>query len=255
MTQRQPSTRRALFVAVALAGAVPSAAQQPPAPHWTYEGEHGPAHWASLEPAFETCKLGKHQSPIDIRGAKAATLPALDFAYQPAQLKIIDNGHTVQVTYAPGSFLTVGDQKYELQQFHFHHPAEEKVNGKSYPLVVHLVHKNAEGKLAVVAVLMTEAEANPLLETIWKNLPAEEGKEVVPEGVTVDPTALLPTQRGYYTFTGSLTTPPCSEGVTWFVLKTPTRVSKGQVATFAKKHPHNARPVQPLNGRLVQMTK
>ena len=256
MSPQQPRTRRALFVLVALASApLPAAAQQPPAAHWTYEGEHGPAHWASLEPEFQSCGLGKHQSPIDIRGAKAAALPAIEFHYQPSPLKIIDNGHTVQVSYASGSFITVGDQKYELQQFHFHHPSEEKVNGKSYPLVAHLVHRNAEGKLAVVAVLMTEGQVNPLLETVWKYLPAEEGKELAPEGVTIDVARLLPAKHGYYTFTGSLTTPPCTEGVTWFVLKRPAQISKGEVAAFAQKYPHNARPVQPLNGRSVQMTQ
>jgi len=248
--------QRALVVLLALAYApLPAVAQQAAAPHWTYEGEHGPTHWGSLEADFETCKLGKHQSPIDIRGAKAVALPAIQFAYEPSPLKLIDNGHTVQVTYAPGSFISVGDQKYELQQFHFHHPAEEKVNGKPYPLVAHLVHKNAEGKLAVVAVLLAEGRASPFVENLWKYLPAEEGKEVAPEGVTVDVASLLPAKRGYYTFTGSLTTPPCTEGVTWFVLKTPVQVSKGQVDAFAKKYPHNARPVQPLNGRVVQMTK
>jgi len=219
-----------------------------------YEGKHGPGHWASLDPAYEMCKLGKHQSPIDIRGAKAARLPAIEFAYQASPLKIVDNGHTVEVTYAPGSFITFADKKYELLQFHFHHPGEEKVNGRSYPLVAHLVHKSADGELAVVAVLLTDGKANPFIETIWKHLPAKEGMESAPEGVTVDVADLLPAKRGYYTFTGSLTTPPCSEQVTWLVLKAPATVSKSDVAMFAKKYPHNARPVQPLNGRLVQMT-
>jgi len=256
MASRHSNGLRASLVFAALASfPLLATAQQPPPPHWTYEGEHGPAHWGALDTAFETCKLGKHQSPIDIRGAKAAALPAIQFAYQPSPLQLVDNGHTVQVTYAPGSFITVGDQKYELQQFHFHHPSEEKVNGKSYPLVAHLVHENAEGKLAVVAVLLANGQANPFVEEVWKYLPAEEGKEIAPEGVSVDVTRLLPANRGYYTFTGSLTTPPCTEGVTWFVLKNPAQVSKDEVAAFAKKHANNARPVQPLNGRVVQTTK
>ncbi|HTN51085.1 MAG TPA: carbonic anhydrase family protein [Anaeromyxobacter sp.] len=247
---------RWLLVAATIAWTAPRASgEEGPPPHFTYEGEHGPAHWASLDPAYGTCKLGKHQSPIDIRGAKAAALPAITFSYQPSPMKVIDNGHTVQVPYAPGSFITVGDQRYELQQLHFHHPAEEKVNGKGYPLVAHLVHKSAEGKLAVVAVLFADGKANPFLEGVWKHLPAEEGKEEAPAGVTVDASSLLPASHGYYTFAGSLTTPPCTEGVTWFVLKTSVPISKDQVAAFAKKYPHNARPVQPLNGRLVQATK
>jgi carbonic anhydrase len=233
----------------------PAAAEDAKPPHWTYEGEHGPKYWGSLDSAYGTCKLGTHQSPIDIRGAKPADLPAIQFSYQPAPLKVIDNGHTIQVTWPSGSFITVGDQKYELQQFHFHHPAEEKVNGKSFPLVAHLVHKNAEGKLAVVAVLLAAGNANPVVAELWKHFPAEEGKEVAPEGVSINPTDLLPAKRGYYTFTGSLTTPPCTEGVTWLVLKTPAQVSKDEVAAFAKKFPNNARPVQPLNGRVVQATR
>jgi carbonic anhydrase len=246
--------KRLLALATVACWALPAAAQQPP-PHWTYEGEHGPSHWAALDSAYQECKLGKHQSPIDIKGAKVSKLPAIEFAYQAAPLKVIDNGHTIQVTYAPASTITVGDRKYELVQFHFHHPAEEKVNGRSFPLVAHLVHKSADGRLAVVAVLFTEGKANPTLEGLWKALPAEEGKEVAPEGATVDAASLLPAQHGYYTFEGSLTTPPCTEGVTWFVLKAPAHLSKEQVAVFAKRYPHNARPVQPLNARVIQASK
>ncbi|HTP24884.1 MAG TPA: carbonic anhydrase family protein [Anaeromyxobacteraceae bacterium] len=238
-----------------LASTVPAAAQQPAHPHWTYEGEGGPTHWASLDPAYEACGIGQHQSPIDIRGAKPAPLPAIKFSYQPSPLRIVDNGHTVQMNYAPGSFITVGDQKYELQQFHFHHPAEERVNGRSYPMVAHLVHKSADGKIAVVAVLLTEGHANPFVEKLWKHLPAEQGHELALDTVMVDAGHLLPPRSDYYTYTGSLTAPPCTEGVTWFALKTPVQLSKDDVAVFAKRYPHNARPVQPLNGRQVQMTQ
>jgi carbonic anhydrase len=246
---------RTCAAAIALALALPAPAQQPPAPHWTYQGEHGPANWGTLEPDFEACKIGANQSPIDIRGAKIAALPAIEFAYRPSPLRIIDNGHTLMVNYAPGSFIRVGGQRYELQQFHFHHPSEERVNGKAYPLVAHLVHKSAEGKLAVVAVLFTEGQGKPVIGRLMKRFPEDEGKEVAPEGVTVDASALLPEKRGYYTFTGSLTTPPCSEGVTWFVLKSPVPLSAAATAAFAKKYPNNTRPVQPLNGRVVQMTR
>ena len=256
MKTAQTLARLTLFALVVFSSsASPAVAQEAKPPHWTYEGEHGPTHWGSLESDYGACQLGKLQSPIDIRGAKPADLPAIQFSYQPAPLKLIDNGHTIQVTWPAGSFITVGDHKYELQQFHFHHPAEEKVNGKSFPLVAHLVHKDSEGKLAVVAVLLTNGEANPVVADVWKHLPAEEGKEITPEGVSIEVTKLLPSKRGYYTYTGSLTTPPCTEGVTWVVLKSPAQVSKDQVATFAKKFPHNARPVQPTHGRVVQATK
>src|SRR5262245_29878643 len=251
MTTLRPVTMAAI-AAILVVG--PAIAGEHPGPHWTYDGKNGPTHWASLDAAFGTCQAGKHQSPIDIRGAKAGDLPAITFSYQPTPLKVVDNGHTVSVTYAPGSFITVGDQRYELQQLHFHHPSEEKVNGISYPLVAHLVHANAEGKLAVVAVLMANGKANDFITNVWKHVPAGEG-EAAPDGVSVDASGLLPPAHGYYTFTGSLTTPPCTEDVTWFVLRDPEPVSSAQVAVFAKRYPHNNRPVQSLNGRTVLMSK
>lgn len=235
--------------------ASPLAAQHASPAHWEYEGTHGPANWGTLDTAYKTCLVGKQQSPIDIRHVQsAATLPGITFSYQPAPLRVIDNGHTIQVIYAPGSFITVGNQKYELQQFHFHHPAEERVFGKPYPMVAHLVHTNASGQLAVVAVLLTEGAANLAVERVWKYLPDEKGKELAPDKVTVNANDLLPAMRGYYTFDGSLTTPPCSEGVTWFVLKDPSQVSSEEIATFAQRYAHNARPLQPVNGRTIRET-
>ena len=247
--------RAAVLVSVALiSSAVPASAQHGATPHWEYEGTHGPEYWGTLDTAYRTCVVGKQQSPIDIRHVQAAPLPAITFSYQPSPLRLIDNGHTIQVIYAPGSFISIGDAKYELQQFHFHHPAEERVFGKSYPMVAHLVHKNVAGKLAVVAVLLSEGAANGLVDKLWQHLPDERDTVVAPEGVSVDANELLPAMRGYFTFSGSLTTPPCSEGVTWFVLKEPTQVSRDEVATFAQKYPHNARPLQPRNGRAIQET-
>ncbi|HEY4671577.1 MAG TPA: carbonic anhydrase [Gemmatimonadaceae bacterium] len=255
MTIMRKYAIRLLGAAIATVWFAPPANAQHAHSHWAYEGEGGPTHWGALEPSYKSCAAGKEQSPIDIRDAKAPDLPAIAFSYQPTPLKLVDNGHTIQVSYAPGSFITVGGQRYELQQFHFHHPAEEKVSGKSYPMVAHLVHKNAAGQLAVVAVLLTKGAANPLIAKLWQNLPAEQGKEVNPAGETVDATQLLPSAQGYFTFSGSLTTPPCSEGVTWFVLKTPTEVSSSEVLTFARKYPHNARPTQPLNGRVIKQSQ
>ena len=225
--------------------------------HWTYSGDTGPAKWAALESEYSVCGLGKLQSPIDIRDgvAKKADLPAITFDYKPSPLAIVDNGHTIQVNYAPGSFITAEGKRYELVQFHFHKPSEEKINGKSVDMVAHLVHKNADGKLAVVAVLLKTGQSNKLVEALWKNLPRQKEKETAVEAVQVNAADLLPSKTGaYYTFTGSLTTPPCSEGVTWFVLKSPTSVSKNEVARFAKLYPMNARPAQPLNGREIRTT-
>ncbi len=222
-----------------------------PAHEWSYSGAEGPKHWGSIKSDYATCKLGHRQSPIDIRDAKHHALPPIQFDYKSAPLKVINNGHTIQVNIPPGSFITVGDKKYELKQFHFHHPSEEHVNGRPYDMVAHLVHADSDGKLAVVAVLLDEGSANSLVQKIWENMPKTEGHEQVVSGVEINPSALLPMTTGYYTFPGSLTTPPCSEEVTWFVLKKPSELSAAEIAAFAKIYPHNARPIQPTNGRTI----
>jgi carbonic anhydrase len=159
------------------------------------------------------------------------------------------------VNYAPGSTLTIGDTVYKLTQFHFHHPSEEHINGKKFDLVAHLVHADANGHLAVVAVLFHVGPANSLLDTLWKNIPAEKEKTVVLSSVSVNVQDLLPAERGYYTFAGSLTTPPCSEGVTWYVLKTPVTLSPEQLAKIVKLYPANNRPIQPAYQREILETK
>jgi carbonic anhydrase len=239
----------AFLVATALV-----AMQETPA-HWSYKAPEGPAQWASLSPDYETCGIGKDQSPIDIRDPKASDLPAIRFHYQRSPLTIIDNGHTIQINYQPGSTISVGDAKYELQQFHFHHPSEEQIDGKLHAMVAHLVHKNKDGKLAVIAVLLEPGAENELVRSLWEHLPPAKEKEVTFDDVTIDATNLLPQDRTYYTFVGSLTTPPCTEGVTWFVLKNPMTLSNAQIEQFARIYPLNARPVQPLNGRLVQASR
>jgi carbonic anhydrase len=243
----------AFFFQLSLIFAFPSSAQD--APHWGYEGKGGPANWNKLDPANAACATGKRQSPIDIKGAQISTLLALKFDYNSAPLNIIDNGHTIQVNYAPGSTLTVGDKTYTLKQFHFHHPSEEHVNGHGYDMVAHLVHADADGQLAVVAVFFKTGQANSLIEQVWKNIPAEKEKAVTVPGATLNAENLLPPDLGYYTFAGSLTTPPCSEGVTWFVLKAVTSLSADQLAAFAKLYPDNARPIQLTNGREILETK
>ncbi len=224
-------------------------------PHWSYAGKTAPSHWSELEADYKSCAAGKHQSPIDIRddAVEKAHLPDITFNYLPTALHIIDNGHTVQVNYAPGSYITIGGERYDLVQFHFHHPSEEKINGQSASMVAHLVHKNAAGKLAVVAVLLKSGTAaNAMMSTLWKNWPAAKEQEAVPGGVTINVADLLPKDHAYYSFSGSLTTPPCSEDVSWFVLREPSVVSAGQIAQFARRYPMNARPTQPLNGREIK---
>lgn len=225
--------------------------------HWEYKGPTGPTHWSEVDEKFGTCSLGRTQSPIDLRSADAhpAALPEIEFNYQPSALKLIDNGHTVQVNYAPGSSITVAGKRYELLQFHFHKPSEERLNGKPYALVAHLVHKSAEGELAVVGVLMEAGQKRPVLHAVLDNLPAKKGAEVAVPGVAIDIGALLPENHGYYTFAGSLTTPPCSEGVTWYVMKTPVQVAAADIARFGHVYSMNARPVQSLNGRVVSVSQ
>lgn len=219
---------------------------------WDYSDELGPSHWGELSPEFEKCKDGHHQSPIDIRKPRKADLPPIHFSYKPSPLHIIDNGHTVMVNYVPGSFIFVGEQRYELKQFHFHLPSEEKVDGKSFDMSVHLVHADEQGNLAVVAVLLQQGEDNPLVrELLWNDLPMQKDKEQLLKNIEIDVSRVLPADRGYYTFSGSLTTPPCSEDVTWFVLKNPMSVSASEIRQFSLVYRHNARPIQPLNDRVV----
>ncbi|MBV9190841.1 MAG: carbonic anhydrase family protein [Betaproteobacteria bacterium] len=219
---------------------------------WDYGKEHGPQHWGDAKPEFSACKLGKNQSPIDIKNATPAKLEPIKFDYHATPLHIIDNGHTIQVNYGAGSSITVGAERYQLVQFHFHKPSEEKIDGKSFPMVAHLVHKNSAGELGVVAVLLKEGGQNTLVQALWNNLPKEKEKEQVADKVSINAARLLPKDHTYYTFTGSLTTPPCSEGVTWFVLAHPTDISKAQVGGFV--YNGNARPVQPLNGRTIKVS-
>lgn len=219
--------------------------------HWDYRGVHGPAAWADIEPEFSGCKRGREQSPIDIRGATQATLPALEMSYRGSAAEVVNTGHTVQVNLTDAGALTRDGVPYKLVQFHFHTPSEERVKGGSFAMVANLVHKSAEGKLAVVAVLLTQGRANTTLAPVFADLPASEGgKRALAE--KFDVAGLLPEQRGYYRFVGSLTTPPCSEDVRWQVLKQPVEVSKAQLAAFRKPYQMNARPVQPLNGRIVE---
>jgi carbonic anhydrase len=159
------------------------------------------------------------------------------------------------VNYTPGSSIDLGGVRYELLQFHFHKPSEEKIDGKAHAMVAHLVHKSADGKLAVVAVLLDSGGASALIDSTWKNLPKQKEKEVLVQNVTIDASDLLPRSRGYYTFQGSLTTPPCSEDVTWLVLKSPVKIAASEIAAFGKIYPTNARPTQPINGRDIRASK
>ena len=221
------------------------------AAHWAYEGDAGPKSWGGLKPEFTKCSTGLRQSPIDIRDGVKVQLDPVQIDYRPSSFRVIDNGHTVQVNVAAGNTIEVIGRRYELLQFHFHRPSEERVNGRQFDMVAHLVHKDAEGRLAVIAVLLDRGSAHPLVQTVWNNLPLEKGEEV-PAKVALDMSVLLPTDRSYFTYMGSLTTPPCSEGVLWMVMKEPVQISADQIGVFSRLYPMNARPIQSASGRLIK---
>ena len=223
--------------------------------HWGYTGHNAPEYWGNLNPKYTECKLGGSQSPINItKDIVVATtgLAPIHFHYATEALNVINNGHSIQVNVKSGSFIKIDNKEFELKQFHFHTPSENEIDGKSFPLEAHFVHQAKDGSLAVVAVLFEDGKDNPVLEKIWEKMPKEAGKEST---VTLSATMineLLPKDKKYYRFDGSLTTPPCSEGVRWFVMKEYPSVSKKEVEEFLHimHHPNN-RPVQPANARKV----
>jgi carbonic anhydrase len=218
---------------------------------WAYDGEDGPAYWGQINNDWAKCASGNRQSPIDIRDGMKVDLEQITFDYHPSAFNVTDNGHTVSVVVGGGNFLTVGNRMYELQEFHFHRPSEERINGKGYEMVVHLVHKDGEGHIAVLALLLERGKPQNVIQTVWNNLPLEKYQTAEPS-VVLDPNDLLPQRRDYYTFMGSLTTPPCTEGVLWMVMKEPVQASPAQMALFSRLYPLNARPVQPSNGRIIK---
>jgi len=229
--------------------------------HWGYETHDGPAVWAELSPDYALCAEGQEQSPIDLSEAKFAEPPKLAKDYKAASLKIIrqehvvdviDNGHTIQVNYDAGSTLQVGEQIYTLQQFHFHAPSEHTIGGRHLPMEVHLVHQSSAGELAVVGLLVAEGAYNAAFEPIWRNLPDEPGEEVHLEHVQVDVDDLLPANRETYRYRGSLTTPPCSEGVSWLVAAETIELSAEQISQFTSIISANNRPVQRLGARTIR---
>ena len=222
--------------------------------HWSYEGEAGPEKWGNLRPGFATCASGKRQSPIDIREGIRVDLEALKVDYKTSLFRIADNGHTIQVDVGPGSTLQVMGREYELKQLHFHRPSEERINGRTYDMVMHLVHKDFDGHLAVLAVLLEKGNENPLIQILWNSLPLEVGQDLEPN-LALNLAGLLPEQRSYFAYMGSLTTPPCTEDVLWLVLKQPLQISPEQIAIFSRLYRHNARPIQPSNNRLIKESR
>jgi len=237
------------FLTICL-GLVSSVAFSASGVHWEYSGKSGPNNWAKLTPEYGAC-AGSNQSPIDLTGFIDAKLQPISFSYVSAPADILNNGHTVQVNTSAGSSIAIDGTSFQLKQFHFHAPSENLIKGKSFPLEGHLVHADKEGNLAVVAVMFTEGKANKILEQAWAQMPQKEGDKALLTS-KLDSLDLLPSNRDYYRFNGSLTTPPCSEGVRWLVMKQSVTASKEQIETFTHviHHPNN-RPVQPLKARVV----
>lgn len=231
-------------------GAKAVSAEAGHAAHWGYDGEGGPEQWGQLQPDFKVCELGVEQSPTDLIGAVRAEVGGVSPLFQPTPLKILNNGHTVQVNCAPGSRTLIGGETFDLLQFHFHHPSEHLLAGKGFDLELHFVHKSAAGQLAVLGVFIRPGAENAALAPVWAAMPAEPAEEQA-VGATVRPADLLPAERGFFRYQGSLTTPPCSEGVLWTVFKQPIEASDAQIRQFAALFPGNARPAQPIHRRFL----
>lgn len=218
---------------------------------WGYVGKGNPKDWDELSPNYQACGAGTQQSPIDLHAGVEADMADVSVHYQPVPLRIVNNGHAIQINTDPGSYILIGSERFDLLQFHFHHPSEHTVEGEAMPLEAHFVHKNADGKLAVLGVLLKEGQENATLKPIWDAMPQQPSSDETVPGVTVDMTKLLPAAQGTYRYFGSLTTPPCSEIVKWVVFQTPIEMSSAQVDQFQNIFSMNARPVQPLNRRFL----
>lgn len=237
-----------LVVSACAPAAAPTSTQSASSAHWTYEGEEGPSHWGDLDPAYELCGTGKHQSPVDIASPGEQDLANIVIHYQPSQLNILNNGHTVQVNYDAGSYIELEGIRYEVAQFHYHAPSEHEIDGKLFPAELHIVHKSADGHLAVVGLLLQAGSANAAFDPFINNLPAETS-DLKDAGVKINAMDFLPGIQTTYRYSGSLTTPPCSEGVNWLVMTAPVELSPAQLSELAGLFEGNNRPVQPLNER------
>ncbi len=236
--------------AVRPAAAAPAKKPAAAAHDWAYAGVGGPHEWGGLRADFALCGKGQRQSPIDIRGGFSVDLAPVRFAYRVSPFWVVDNGHTVQARIAAGNFVELDGRRYELQQLHFHRPSEERIDGRQFEMSLHLVHKDAEGRLAVVALLLERGPAHPAVQMVWNSLPLEKHQERAAYQA-IDLESLLPADRGYYHYMGSLTTPPCSEGVQWVVMRHPVPVAADQIELFARIYPMNARPLQAAGGRRI----
>ena len=222
-----------------------------PTPHWGYDGEHGADHWADVDPGYAACKAGRMQSPVDLGESNAVGTIEIATRYMPGPLTLLNNGHTVQANFAAGSAMTSGGREFALIQVHFHTPSEHTVTGAHYPLAAHFVHADAAGALAVLGVFFKTGAANDELEKVIAAAPAQATPAAVVPGATLDPNGMIPDDPTVIRYMGSLTTPPCSEGVNWHIANQTMTASASQIARIHAIMGDNARPVQPLNHRLL----
>lgn len=220
-------------------------------PHWGYEGQEKPENWGKLSPEYSTCENGKNQSPINIDHVLKTEHSKLKLTFEDGQQNIINNGHTIEIDVSGNNQLEIDDEIFTLQQFHFHTPSENTIKGKYFPMAAHFVYKNKDNELAVIALMFNKGEANSELAKAWQQMPTESGKSAILANA-VDIKALFPKELNYYRFSGSLTTPPCTEGVRWIVLQQQSQASAEQIEKFHSiMHHDNNRPIQPLHGRVI----
>ena len=229
-------------------------AEQPHKAEWGYSGDTGPGHWGDLSPDYVLAKTGQQQSPIDLTGSTGGDSMPLRFDYHASQIDLVYNGHTIEEIENQKSLLLIDEREFALEQFHFHSPSEHTVDGKHFAMEMHLVHKSSDDTVAVVAVFIEEGEDNAAFDAVWDYLPTEANRERT-QPTTVDAGALLPESRQHFSYTGSFTTPPCTEDVQWIVMKDSVALSKEQITRFRAIIDHNNRPVQPLNGRTVSLSE
>jgi len=222
---------------------------------WNYQGELGPKNWGSLSEDFSACKLGKEQSPINIGKTIKGENGHIDFNYGMTSLNLQNTGNTIQVNYDEGSNIIIDNQTYDLKQFNFHSSSENTINGKSYPLEMQLIHINKKGKIAVIAIMFKEGQENKSLNKIWDYLPSKKGEFDKSKSHRINIASLIPMKTSYYKWSGSLTTPPCSENVSWHLLKAPINISKRQIHKITTIMGSNNRPIQDLNGRSVSINQ
>ncbi|MGC3963016.1 MAG: carbonic anhydrase family protein [Rhodocyclaceae bacterium] len=221
---------------------------------WSYEGDTGPESWAHLSNEYAACARGQRQSPIDLRDTIKVDQEPLRIDYRPSAFTIVDSGRNIDVDVAAGSTLKVMGRTYVLTGVHFHHPAEERINGQSFDMTAHLVHRDTEGRIAILAVLLKAGKPNDAVQTLWNNLPLEKNQPYQPEA-PLDISRLLPAEQGYFSYMGSLTTPPCTEGILWLVMKQPVDISREQIDIFTRFYRNNARPIQSANGRIIKESR